>query len=115
MRLFQILVLLLVVSCATALARLGETADQFAGRYGTPKDTPGSKIMDKNFPLLEGAIYHIYEYQGWKIRAAFAQPDGPAVRIDYSKILAAGVNATIEDYELQAIMNADTSAGMTWK
>ena len=115
MHLFQILVLFLVVSCATAFARLGETADQFAGRYGTPKDTPGSKISDKNFPLLEGAIHHTYEYQGWRIRAAFVQPDGPAVRMEYSKTIKAGVNATIQDYELQAIMNANTPAGMTWK
>jgi hypothetical protein len=72
MRLFQILALSLVVSCATTFARLGETADQFAGRYGTPKDTPGSKISDKNFPLLEGAIHHTYEYEGWRIRATFS-------------------------------------------
>jgi hypothetical protein len=49
-----------------------------------------------------------YEYQGWKIRAAFLQLDGPAVRMDYQKILSAGVNPVIQDYELQAIMNANT-------
>jgi hypothetical protein len=115
MRLFQILALSLVVSCATTFARLGETADQFAGRYGTPKDTPGSKISDKNLPLLEGAIHHTYEYEGWRIRAAFLQLDGPAVRMEYSKSIKAGISATIEDYELQAIMTANTPAGTTWK
>jgi hypothetical protein len=115
MRLFQILVLYIVVSCATTFARLGETADQFAGRYGTPKDTPGSKISDKNFPLLEGAIHHTYEYEGWRIRATFLQLDGPAVRMEYSKSIKAGVSATIQDYELQAIMTANTPAGTTWK
>jgi len=52
---------------------LGATADQFVGRYGTPQDSPA---LDKNFPLLEGAMHHTYEYQGWKIRAAFVEPDG---------------------------------------
>jgi len=65
-------------------ARIGETTLQCVARYGPPKDTPSSKMMDKNSPLLEGAIHHIYEYQGWKIRAAFLQLDGPAVRVEYS-------------------------------
>jgi hypothetical protein len=92
--------------------RLGETADQFAARYGAPQDSPA---LDKNFPLLEGAIHHTYEYEGWRIRAAFLETDGPAVRLDYSKSLKAGVTSTIQDYELQAIMNANTPAGTTWK
>jgi len=45
-------------------ARIGETSLQFVDRYGSPKDTPSSKIMDKNSPLVEGAIHHIYEYKG---------------------------------------------------
>ena len=61
---------------------LGATADQFVARYGAPQDSPG---LDKNFPLLEGAIHHTYAYQGWRIRAAFLPPDGPAVRMDYSE------------------------------
>ena len=67
-------------------ARLGETAIQFVDRYGAPKDTAATKVMDKNYPLVEGAIHHTYEYQGWKIRAAFLQLDGPAIRMDYSKL-----------------------------
>jgi hypothetical protein len=35
--------------------------------------------------------------------------------MDYSKIPAAGVSSTIKDYELQAIMTANTPAGMMWK
>jgi hypothetical protein len=103
------------LTCATGLARLGETADQFAARYGAPNDTPASKIFDKNFPLLEGAIHHTYEYEGWRIRAAFLEPNGPAVRMDYSKTIKAGVSPTIQDYELQAIMTANTPEGTTWK
>ena len=92
--------------------RLGETADLFAARYGVPNDSP---ILDKNFPLLEGAIHHTYTYEGWRIRAAFVPLDGPAVRMEYSKIITAGVNAVIQDYELDAIMTANTPAGATWK
>ena len=99
-------------NAAAAGHRLGETADQFAARYGAPNDSPG---LDKNFPLLEGAIHHTYTYEGWRIRAAFVPPDGPAVRMEYSKIIKAGVNAVIQDFELQAIMTANTPSGATWK
>ena len=37
-----------------------------------------------------------------------------AVRMDYQKILTTKVNPTIQDYELQAIMTANTPAGMSW-
>jgi hypothetical protein len=92
--------------------RLGGTAEQFAVRYGAPKESPG---LDKSFPLLEGAIHHTYEYEGWKIRAAFVESDGRAVRMEYSKIIKTGIGPTIQDYELQAIMNANTPTGTTWK
>ena len=85
--------------------RLGATADQFIGWYGAPQD---SSSLDKNFPLLEGAIHHTYPYEGWRIRAAFLGPEGPAVRMEYSKTIKAGVNATIQDYELHAIIAANT-------
>src|SRR5262249_17327292 len=63
---------------------------------------------------LNDAIHHSYAYEGWRIRAAFLPPDGPAVRMEYSKVIKAGVNAMIQDYELQAIMAANTPAGATW-
>jgi len=95
----------------SANARIGETAIQFVDRYGTPKDTPSSKIYDKNSPVLEGAVHHTYEYQGWRIRAAFLQVDGPAVRMDFQKF---GPDIQIKDYELEAIMKANAPSGMTW-
>ena len=98
-----------------AAARIGETPIQFADRYGAPKDSPSSKIMDKNSPLVEGAVHHRYEYQGWRIRAAFLQLDGPAVRMEFSKLPATGVNPTVKDYEIQAIATANTPPGMSWK
>jgi hypothetical protein len=97
-----------------ANARIGETSIQFADRYGRPKDTAADKSPNAVFALVEGAIHHTYEYQGWKIRAAFLQLDGPAVRMDFSKI-ANGQDIRIHDYELQAIASANTPAGMSWK
>jgi hypothetical protein len=106
---------LTMASVCTLNARLGETTLQFVARYGPPKDTPSSKSYDEASPLVEAAIQHVYEYQGWKIRAAFLQLDGPAVRMDYSKIPAAGTSLAIKDYELQAIMTANTPTGTMWK
>jgi hypothetical protein len=115
MLLIRILFLLASLTCTTALARLGETPEQFSARYGPPRDSAASEASDRNFPLLEGAIHHIYEYEGWRIRAAFVDPNGPAVRMEYSKLIKTGVNAAIQDYELQAIMTANTPESTTWK
>ena len=60
--------------------RLGATADQFVAQYGAPQDSPS---LDKNSPLLQGAIHHTYDYKGWRIRAAFLPPNGPAVRMAF--------------------------------
>jgi hypothetical protein len=111
-RAVPVLTVALIVSSTIAFARIGETTLQFVARYGPPKDTPSSKSYDKNSPLVEGAIHHVYEYQGWKIRAAFLQLDGPAVRMDYSKI---GTSPRIQDYEIQAIITGNTPSGTTWK
>lgn len=113
MRLFLLVVWCSVISAAQA--RIGETSLQFVDRYGGPKDTSFTKISDKHFPLVEGAIHHTYEYQGWKIRAAFLQLDGPTVRMDFQKLSGAASGLTIKDYELEAIANANTPAGMSWK
>ena len=78
---------------------------------GSPKESATTKIMDKTSPLIEGAVHHTYECQGWKIRAAFLQLVGPAVQMDYQKL---GPDVVIKDYELNAIMAANTPAGMTW-
>jgi hypothetical protein len=113
MRVLSLLIFLVVT--ASVQARIGETPIQFADRYGRPKDTNLTAIVDKSSPLLEGAIHHTYEYQGWKIRAAFLQLDGPAVRRDFQKIPSPGVSPAILDYDLQAIASANTPPGMTWK
>ena len=108
-------VLFLVLSLiATAEARIGETSIQFVNRYGAPRDTPSSKTIDKNSPLVEGAIHHTYEYQGWKIRAAFLKSDGPAIRMDFQKMSGAANGFTIQDCELEAIKLVNTPLGMNW-
>lgn len=98
-----------------AYARIGETPIQFADRYGRPKETNLTAIQDKSSPLVEGAAHHTYEYQGWRIRAAFQQLDGPCIRMDFQKTSAAVSGIVIRDDELQAIASANTPAGMTWK
>lgn len=113
MRLCSFLVLLVLASSSDA--RIGETSLQFVDRYGAPRDTNLTKITDTQFPLVEGAIHHTYEYQGWKIRAAFLQIDGPAVRMDFQKLSGIASGIAIQDYELEAIAAANTPAGMTWK
>ncbi|MGI9088437.1 MAG: hypothetical protein ACR2HH_11965 [Chthoniobacterales bacterium] len=108
------LLLALCLTFATAEARIGETSLQFVDRYGPPKDTSLTKITDKTSPLIEGAIHHTYEYQGWKIRAAFLQLDGPAVRMDFQKLSGTGTSIVVQNYELQAIVTANTPPGMSW-
>ena len=44
--------LAVVLSSASALARLGETPLQFVSRHEPPKDTRSSKIYDKNAPVV---------------------------------------------------------------
>lgn len=112
---FIILVLGTFSCVLTASARIGEKAIQFADRYGPPKDSSLTKITDRSSPLIEGAIHHTYEYQGWKIRAAFLDLDGPALRMEFQKISGAGRSPIIQDYELQAIASANTPLGMSWK
>jgi hypothetical protein len=99
---------------ASAEAHIGETPIQFADRYGRPRDTNLTAIVDKNSPLIEGAVHHTYEYQGWKIRAAFLQLEGPCARMDFQKTSAAVSGIVIREDELQAIASANSPAGMTW-
>jgi hypothetical protein len=109
------LLFLCLALITSADARIGETPIQFADRYGRPKDTNLTAITDKSSPLVEGAVHHTYEYRGWRIRAAFLQLDGPAVRMDFQKTSAAPAGIVIRDDELQAIASANTPAGMSWK
>ncbi len=115
MNLRSLVFVALLITSQPLQAGLGETPIQFADRYGRPIDSPVTKITDKTFPLMEGAIHHTYEYQGWKIRAAFLELDQPAVRMDFQKLPGTGTTPVIQDYELQAIVSANTPSGMSWR
>ena len=76
-----ILVATAFVSPISALARLGETEAQSQARYGEPVE--GMVGADEK-PLMPGAIERAYNFQGWRVRAAFA--GGTTVRIQYVHI-----------------------------
>jgi hypothetical protein len=61
------------------------TVNQLSNRNGALQGHSALEVLAK----FRGESY---EYQGWKIRAAFLQLDGPAVRMDYQKIAMTGVN-----------------------
>jgi len=84
-----LLLLLSLILPAIAQARIGETAIQFVDRYGAPKGILAGKGNDKFNPLIEGAIHYTYEYQGWKIRAAFLQLIPKDTKRSLARMLAA--------------------------
>lgn len=65
----------------SALARLGETEAQSQARYGEPVE---GMIGGDEKPLLPGATERVYNFQGWRVRAAFV--GGSTVRIQYVHI-----------------------------
>lgn len=64
-----------------AVARLGETESQSQARYGEPVE---GFVGGDEKPLMPGAVERAYNFQGWRIRAAFA--GGTTVRIQYVHI-----------------------------
>ena len=78
MKFLFILPVVMFFGMPAAEARLGETEGQSQLRYGQSRDDltgPNDK------PLMPGAVEKAYEYQGWRVRAAFA--GGACVRIEY--------------------------------
>jgi hypothetical protein len=105
---------LFLILITSAQARIGENAIQFENRYGPPHDTAADKSPNALSCLVEGAMHHTYEYEGWKIRAAFLKLNGPAVRMEFSK-LANGQSIPIQGCEWRAIAAVNTPLGMSWK
>jgi hypothetical protein len=64
-----------------AWARLGETEAQSEARYGAPVE---GLIGADEKPLLAGAVERAYNFEGWRVRAAFAA--GTTIRIQYVHI-----------------------------
>jgi hypothetical protein len=90
-------------------ARLGETEAQSQARYGQSReDLTGAG--DK--PLLPGAVEKCFEYQGWRLRAAFA--GGACQVIEYAHIPENGVPKQITDAEVAAILEAEKGKSR-WK
>lgn len=90
-------------------ARLGETEAQAQARYGPLRDDLSS-AGDK--PLIAGAVEKCYEYQGWRVRAAYA--GGTCMVIEYAHIPENGVPKPITDAEVTAILEAEKGKGR-WK
>ena len=62
--------------------------------------------------MIDGAVGHTYQFQGWYIRTAFVE--GRAVLIKYSKIITKDVLPTIQDDELRAILAGEAGGGQ-WR
>ena len=98
-----------LMSSLVSQARLGETEGQSQARYGQPREDL-SAATDK--PLLPGAPEKCYEYQGWRVRAAFA--GGACQVIEYARIPENGIPKQIGEAEVTAILDAEKGKGR-WK
>jgi len=100
---------LLIAAVQPIHARLGETEAQSQQRYGAP-------APELTFPtdrtLLEGAREVIYNFQGWRVRAAFI--NGTAVRIEYVHLPEKNVPKQITEAEISAILTGEKGA-FAWK
>ena len=109
MKFLIVLPLIMLVTPLAARARLGETEGQSQQRYG---QTRPELIGANDKPLMEGAVERAYEYQGWRVRAAFA--GGVCVRIEFVHLPQDGVPQKIADTEIAAILDAE-KAKFSWR
>ena len=109
MKISPALLLLMLIASPHAEARLGETEGQSQLRYGQARD---DLAWPTDKPLMPGAVERAYEYQGWRVRAAFA--GGACVRIEYVHIVQDVLPEKISDAELAAILDAE-KAKFSWR
>ena len=109
MKFLPALPLILLVTLPAAHARLGETDGQSQQRYGQARP---ELIGPNDKPLMPGAVEKAFEYQGWRVRAAFA--GGVCVRIEFVHIPQDGVPQKIADAEIAAILDAE-KAKFSWR
>ena len=90
-------------------ARLGETEAQSLARYGAPVP---ELIGPNDKPLLEGAHEVAYNFQGWRVRAAFL--NGTTVRIEYAHLPENNAPKPIAEAEIEAILEGEKGK-FSWK
>ena len=83
-------------------ARLGESEAQSKARYGEPNP---ALIAATDKPLISGATELAYNFQGWRVRAAFV--NGVTHRIEYVKIPEGGQVKPLTDAEVEAVLEAE--------
>lgn len=109
MKVFSSVAAVLLVSVSLAQARLGETEAESQKRYGQPRQDL-SAPTDK--PLLPGGVEKTYEYEGWRVRTAFA--GGTCLVIEYAHLPQDGQLKQITDPEIAAILEAEKGKSR-WK
>ena len=109
MKFLLALPLIALTALPAAYARLGETEGQSQQRYGQAR---ADLVGPNDKPLMEGAVERAYEYQGWRVRAAFA--GGVCVRIEYAHIPQELLPQKITDAEIAAILDAE-KAKFSWR
>ena len=105
----SLFLVVLIFSADIALARLGETEAQSQARYGEPRP---ELIGADEKPLLEGAKELAYQFEGWRIRAAFL--NNVAVRLQYIHMPDASGLKKITDVEAESILEAERGK-FTWR
>ena len=104
--------LLSALLCVTAFplhARLGETEAQSQQRYGAP--TP-ELIGPTDKPLLAAAHEVAYNFQGWRVRAAFL--NGTTARIEYVHLPENNAMKPVTEAEIEAILDGEKGK-FAWK
>ena len=109
MKLTRLLSLTWLLTLLPAHARLGETEAQSQARYGVPQP---ELIGQSEKPLMPGAKEVAYNYQGWRVRAAFVT--GVAKRIEYAKLPENGAPKQLTEPEVLAVLEAE-KATFKWK
>jgi hypothetical protein len=93
---------LLALALPRTDARLGENEAQSKARYGEPN---AALIAATDKPLIPGATEFAYNFQGWRVRAAFV--NGVTHRIEYVKIPEGGQLKPLTDAEVEAVLTAE--------
>jgi hypothetical protein len=99
---FLICSILAVFAFSSVHARLGENEAQSKTRYGEPNV---ALIGANDKPLIPGATELAYNFQGWRVRAAFV--NGVTHRIEYVKIPDGGQIKPLTDAEVEAVLEAE--------